>query len=485
MKGIDHLLPFFLLAGWFLLSNSSIYANAPAYDCQIEPLAGENFGYAPAELWVPQGVKEVSGVLCIVLHPIGPEGSTLAKPNQWIKLATDLHCALMTISFARSDDFTQDWCDADKGTGRALFAALEVFASKSEIINLSRVPVVVCGVCAAGQFAYQISAFNPKRIAAFITIGGGKHDLSKAHSAAKVPALIVVTPDRGIKVSENLKTLYLKGQSYSAPWFCVSENISQYDAGMLSVSVFSYLQETLKNLESGSPAHQIPAIRTNGLSSYLPISICGERLAASGSVQPQEMELGTVDSLSKSTLICSFNVLGGLRDNPDRICVPTLPTGVEINIQQLNAEIWHVTCRIDLKKVSLGPFHIQIPVRFFRNGIQLLGGTAISLDGAVTGDIECVPNNLNFGTLEAGKTGEAKIRIVSNEHMSIGVGTITGSVPWIKAISHSSENGSTELLCSLNPPIEFHDSGFSGYLQIQIETPIHRVLRVYYYGLIN
>jgi hypothetical protein len=142
-------------------------------------------------------------------------------------------------------------------------------------------------------------------------------------------------------------------------------------------------------------------------------------------------------------------------------------------------------CRLDRNKLSLGPLHMEVPIRYLRMGNEMLGGTTTSLTGFVTGEIECVPRNLNLGALEAGKTLETKIRLVSKNQTSIKIGAITSTLPWIKAMPHSGADGTMELWCSVNPPVEFRKNGFSGYLQIQMESPTHQLLRVLYYGQLN
>jgi pimeloyl-ACP methyl ester carboxylesterase len=451
------------------------------YTCQIEANEDENFDYAAVELWAPSDCHKVRGILCLILHPLGRGGSTLAHPAPWIKLANHTHCALMAVSFAQSDDPTADWCHAERGTGRALFAALDVLTQKTGIPNLTTAPITIAGVCAAGQFAFHLTAFAPNRIAAFVTIGGGKHDLSKVEAAAKIPALIVVTPDGSPYAIHNLNTLYSEGLSRSAPWRCISENVSNYNAGTCSTKVFSFLESSLDGLADSPQLFKSNQIAEPGPPQYLPVSICGKKLPTLGAAQPVIITLDKIDSSSAEKPTCSLEVSSDPDSPSDAIFVPSRDPILHTDVQKTMPGHWKLNCWLDQEQMPIGSLQIELPIRFTSGGRQILGGTKAILHCSVTGEVMCIPRNLNLGVLKLGETVKISLHFVAKNSVPIFIGSVTSTYPWIKMTS-SLANGTPEFWCIVTPPDEAQGEGFGGYLQIKLQSPTQRTLRILYYG---
>jgi pimeloyl-ACP methyl ester carboxylesterase len=289
--------------------------------CEIEARQNENFDYAAVELWNAE-LPDLRGVLCLVLHPLGHGGSTLAHPEPWIELAKRCHCAVMSVSFAQSDDPTANWCQAERGTGRALLAALDILAKETGNSSINTAPITVVGVCAAGQFSFHLAAFAPERIHAFMTIGGGKHDLSKVAAAGQAHALIVVTPDRPPYAVTNLEALYAAGVSRGSPWQKTSEPISNYDAGNFFTQGLSFLESSLKNSTSDSKTADA-STASSSTPEFLPVSICGQKLVNLAEVLPSMVRLDKINLLSGDVPTCSLEIRSNEGENlVDNIFIP-------------------------------------------------------------------------------------------------------------------------------------------------------------------
>jgi pimeloyl-ACP methyl ester carboxylesterase len=454
------------------------------YDCQIEAKENENFNYSSVELWVPHGCREVRGILCLVLHPLDQGGATLAHPTPWIELANREGCALMAISFAQSSDSSLNWSRAEQGTGRALFAALDVLAQKTGISNLATSPITIAGVCAAGQFAFHLTAFAPTRITAFVTIGGGKHDLSKVEAAAKAPALIVVTPDRPYAI-RNLDALYSEGRAHSAPWYRLSENISNYDAGLCASDVLSFLDSSLAHFKDASH-NPLPANGTmeTGPLRYLPVSICGKKLPILGIVQPVTIALGRIDSFSPVKPTCTLEVDCSPGSDVDAIYVPSRSPALQTEIRKTTPGHWNIICQIDQKKLPIGFSRLAVPIRFLHKAKQIPGGALASLTCFVTGDVTWTPQDLNLGALEPGKVFEIPLSFVNKRAAPIQIESVTSTHNWVQFTS-SLVNGTPEFRCTVTPPTDIQGQGFGGYLQIKLRSPTYQFLRIFYYGYVN
>ena len=475
-----------ILATLLILSASLFKSQASEVTpvtCQVEANSNENFDYAAVKLWNAES-PGLRGILCLVLHPLGAGGSTLVYPGPWIEFANRSHCALMAISFAQSDDPTANWCQAERGTGRALFAALDVLAKKTGNPSLKTVPITIAGVCAAGQFAFHLTAFAPNRIRAFVTIGGGKHDLSKVAAAARIPALIVVTPDRAPYAVANLNALFAEGNSCAAPWRKVSENISNYDAGRFSANALSFLEWSLENPIDSSKAAGPNTAMDSKMSQFLPVSICGERLPELGEVQPSSVTLNKINLLSDSIPTCSFMVSSTPNSTIDNIGIVNQNLILSARVEKIATGQWKVTCCLDRSKIPLGSSRVDVPVRFFRGNKQILGGTRTVLNLTATGEVVCIPAVLNLGTIKTGQPLDAKFHIVSQSAGPILISTIKSTYPWIQMES-SPGDGPTAFSCKATPPPEFQGEGFGGYFQIKLQSPTLRDLRIFYFGVVD
>jgi pimeloyl-ACP methyl ester carboxylesterase len=464
------------------LDSESRGDEAAPYTCQIEARQDENFDYAAVELWAPASTREVRGILCLVLHPLGHGGAKLAHPAPWIEMANRRGCALMAISFAQSDDPTANWSYAERGTGRALLAALDVLAQETDIPSLKTAPITIVGVCAAGQFAFHLTAFAPTRIKAFVTIGGGKHDLSKIEAAAKASALIIVTPDRAPYAVSNLNALYSKGRSYSAPWVRISENISNYDAGTCSAEVLSFLESSLEPSTDQSKMFRMDVAMEPAASRYLPISICGEKLPILAEVDPATITLKNFDSSPEGKPTCSLEVNSTPKSTLDDIFVPIQDSILHTKVEKTAPGQWKLDCWVDQKELPIGSSRVEVPIRFIDENKQILGGIHATLNCSVSGEVACIPSNLNFGTMKSGKVFKIPLHLVSKSDAPILISSIESTYPWIQMTS-SSVNG--DYPCTATPPADIQGQGFAGYFQVKLLSPAHRSLRIFYYGTID
>ena len=448
------------------------------YQCQIEAEPDENFDYAAAQLWMPPEPNTLRGVLCLVLHPLEHGGSTLAHPEPWIQMARRENYALMSISFAQSDDPMRDWCRADKGTGRALLAALTDIAHQSGVSALSNSPIVAVGVCAAGQFAFHLAAFIPKRVESFVTIGGGKHDLSKYKAAISIPALLVTTPDRGPGPVQNLQSLYSEGKKDSAQWQLASEPIAKYDAGFCSSRVISYLRDRLSS-PNNVGMHTVNSSEPN----WLPISICGTKLPPQIALDTSAVALGTItaDSGIRSML---FNIRALSGSPVDSVSALSNDGSIQTSIRKDGPGRWRLDCRLDPAKLALGPFQLPVKLLFEAKNRQLLGEARITLSGSASGPISWKPLALNFNSVDVGQTASASVRIISSEGGPVDIKKVTPPYDWIKTSEHIGSNCTT-IVCVMRPPSDLSGQGFTGYLRVELSSPMHRSLKILCFGSIR
>jgi hypothetical protein len=389
----------------------------------------------------------------------------------------------MAISFAQADDPSADWCRAEQGTGRALFSALDEFSRGTGFSSLNTAPLTVMGVCAAGQYAFHLCAYSPTHIKAFVTIGGGKHDLSKVKSAIHSLGYIVITQDRAPYAISNLSSLYSCGSALSAPWVSETEEIAKYDAGMCSVSVITFLQLALSSSLNQSTPPALTAFKSDiDRPTYTPMSICAKRIPILGDITPSTISLGLQPTASGKRLTCSFTIISRQANAFDSIIAPRQNPALQTVIRRVSKGTWILTCRLDAQKLPLGPTKMEIPVRFVNRGQRLLGGSSANLTCVVTGEVNSIPVNLSFGALKPGETRTAIFRLKSNAKASILVGSTQTPCSWVRLAPTPSDG---VYACTVTLPADFQDEGFAGYLQLELSSPIHRALRILYYGTID
>jgi hypothetical protein len=389
----------------------------------------------------------------------------------------------MAISFAQSRGSTTNWCQAEGGTGRALVSALDVLAKQTGNQNLKTAPLTIVGVCAAGQFSYHFAAFAPERVRAFMTIGGGKHDLSKVGATALVPALIVVTPDRPAYATSNLNALYAAGVAHGAPWQKASEPISNYDAGKYSSEGLSFIESSMENT-LGSAKIKSPGAQEGSGNTFLPVSICGRKLPKLADVESSSITLNKIDLLSHMNPIFSVHIHPLQNAAFDDIFVQIRDSILSTKIRKIGGNDWEVVGSLDQSKIPIGPSTYDVPFRFLKGGKQILGGVDAIVKCVARGEVASVPEMLNMGTVEPGNSLSFPLHLIPRVAGAIRVGEIQSSFPWVQMTSYS-RSADILCLCTIKPPQELQGQRFAGYIEVRLERPTNRFLRIFYFGMVD
>lgn len=513
---------FCLIAGIFPLLGKSL---PEPYEVQIESRTEDNFRYAAVQCWLPANRKEVRGILCIVLHPDGMNGRILKSPEPWWDLASSHGFALVGASFVEPADPTKYWFQANRGSGRALLKALDELADQSGLSALRKSPILIAGVCAAGQFAYEFAGFAPDRIAAFVTIGGGKHDIGLAAKAATTPGLLIAAPDRGDWAVENMLSLFSEGRKSSAPWALSLERIKEYDAGKSSnltarflASVMTYIRKARKvdwgtgdtvilpldRLSETRAGTLIKRLADGGLTCCFPNqataqtwlannteysmvpSFLGVALPVRGTTQPR-IELGRIDlapdGSGTATVKVDISCLPGMADAVAVPAVERLRT--ESQISSIGQSKWRARCRLNLTGLPSGAFTTDLPVRFLKDGKLMLGGLTTLLSGTIVGDVQVTPRAITFGSIRIGEYRSVKIKLASQSNTPIKISKIESDLPdWIAAKVKTDGHSTVEIQCDAQPPLQSSKKQFGGYLTIKLKSTYEQKVRLFCFGSI-
>jgi poly(3-hydroxybutyrate) depolymerase len=183
-----------LTAGLALAARAeSAGAQSAILDDSVPP--GANFDKAQFRLWMPRDVPRVRAVLVLVPGSNG-DGRAMAEDSVWQAFAAKNRLAIVACRFTdkRHDQgFIEEYVDVARGSGQALFDALAKFAGRSKHAELASAPLLLWGMSAGGQFDYELTAWHPERVAAFVVNKGGIYYTALTSRAARaVPGMLFI-----------------------------------------------------------------------------------------------------------------------------------------------------------------------------------------------------------------------------------------------------------------------------------------------------
>lgn len=157
--------------------------------------SGANFDKAQFRLWVPPNTPTVRSVLVLVPGSNG-DGRAMAEDSVWQKFAAKNRLAIVACRFTdkpHDQNFIEDYVDVSKGSGQALLDVLGRFATRSGHAEIATAPLLLWGMSAGGQFNYEMTAWKPERVAAFVVNKGGIYYTALASRAAReVPGMLFI-----------------------------------------------------------------------------------------------------------------------------------------------------------------------------------------------------------------------------------------------------------------------------------------------------
>lgn len=446
-------------------------------ECQIEGQEGDNFRYLAAQCWLPPSEK-VRGILCVILHPDGSNGRTLASSQGWVKFAGSLDLALMGVSIVESMDSTSDWCKAAQGSGRALLKAINQIAKETQHPEMASAKISVAGVCAAGQFAYEFAALAPERTASFVTIGGSLHNTKVAYSASQIPGLLIMTPDRGKKAASNLKKIAALGKILNSRWQAIEGSIQIYDSGLSQAEVKYFLTESWgrrsynKELSDFYPVQFLLTMDMPFLGKSLPVFA--------------ELQISTVQTKANAKRNLQEVALK-LKKNPlfsyDQVSVESPLVKEQSTFQSENNE-WEIKLILDVTSIPSGVYFFELPLRFQKNKHHLLGGLQIPITGVVERDIYVTPRTGRL--IEADGSHTWTVRLTSKTDSTISNIKLEKIYPAELDIETIyDKEGATIVIKSYSPATTSQGQGknIAGYAILRATSDEEQLIKISFYGI--
>ena len=156
---------------------------------------GRNYAVAEFRLWYPDATGPIRAV--VILMP-GSNGDARAAVDDpvWQAFAVKHRLALVgghITDKPHDQNFLEDYANVSQGSGDALLSALTAFGSRSGHPELGGAPLLLWGMSAGGQFNYEIAAWKPERVAAFVVNKGGIYYTALTPRAARqVPGMLFI-----------------------------------------------------------------------------------------------------------------------------------------------------------------------------------------------------------------------------------------------------------------------------------------------------
>ena len=196
-----------------------------ALDITIPSTATSNFDHADFRLWLPEGDGPLKAIVVLVPGSNG-EGRRMANDTLWQSFAKRNRTALVATHFTdkpHEQSFLEDYVAVSRGSGQALLDAIDSLATRGKHPELKTAPLFLWGMSAGGQFDYELTAWKPERVAAFVVNKGGIYYSALVPRAAReVPGLFIGGKDLESRIA-TITGLFAVNRRAGALWALTEE----------------------------------------------------------------------------------------------------------------------------------------------------------------------------------------------------------------------------------------------------------------------
>jgi poly(3-hydroxybutyrate) depolymerase len=217
-----------------LLAAALLVAASLSATLDVTTGPGANYEKAEFRLWLPESAAPLRAVLVLVPGSNGDGRPDVLDPV-WQGFARREGLALVGCRLTdrpHEQEFIEEYADASRGSGEALFAALATFAARASRAEIASAPLLLWGMSAGGQFNYELVAWRPERVAAFVVNKGGVYYSALLPAAARrVPGLLFVGGKDMEFRTRTIEGLFAVNRRAGALWALVPEPSVGHDVG--------------------------------------------------------------------------------------------------------------------------------------------------------------------------------------------------------------------------------------------------------------
>lgn len=185
-----------------------------------------NFDIAEFRMWVPQENTNLKAVL-VLLTSYNGSALGLANSPEWQAYAEKERLAICTVNF-KSLENGGNYAQAGSGSGQALIDAIDQITTKHAISQLSKLPYLMRGYSAGGNFSYSFSNFMPEKVVGLVSIRGGQLETTTKNRT--IPGLVLTGELEGAQRNEYLKGIVLDKRNDGGLWsFAIEPDATHFN----------------------------------------------------------------------------------------------------------------------------------------------------------------------------------------------------------------------------------------------------------------
>ena len=189
---------------------------------------------AAFRFWLPAQTIRSRGVLVLVPGSNG-DGRPMVMEPFWQDYARRQELALIGCYFTdhpHANMNIEEYCRASAGSGPALLAALQQFASQAQQPEVASGPLLFWGHSAGGQFNYEFACWQPERVLAFVVNKGGYYYTHLAAARARqVPGIFFSGANDAEFRIASIRGIVAANQAAGAVWELIVEPNTGHEVG--------------------------------------------------------------------------------------------------------------------------------------------------------------------------------------------------------------------------------------------------------------
>jgi dienelactone hydrolase len=164
---------------------------AATFDASIP--SGANFDKAEFRLWLPDAPGPIRALAILVPGSNG-DGRGQVDDAVWQEFAVKHRVGLVGVRLTDKQHdqmFIEHYVNVSNGSGQAFFDALTSLAKTSNHPEVATAPLLLWGMSAGGEFNYELAAWKPERVVAFVVNKGNVYYTALASAEARrVPGIL-------------------------------------------------------------------------------------------------------------------------------------------------------------------------------------------------------------------------------------------------------------------------------------------------------
>lgn len=201
---------------------------------------------------IPAGVdrEKIRGLVVLAPGSNG-DGRSMALAPRWVEFAEQHSLALVGCYLRDKDpNDVEGYCQVQVESGPALLWAIREASEQLRADALNAAPLLMWGHSAGGQFAYEMNAKFPQRVAAFVANKGGMYYTALVPERARMNHGLLITGEKDAPFRKQiLKALWgLNAQRLGAPWITYEEQGIGHDEGRSAEIGREFFAGVLKKL---------------------------------------------------------------------------------------------------------------------------------------------------------------------------------------------------------------------------------------------